>query len=262
MSAGTSGSLHGRRQRDALFLSAGSPTKHLDEYESRFTHCAGEKVKGEISTSYLSGDNVPERIYSLFPDVKIVVSLRDPVERTLSHIRHLQSKGKLSANVSVQQAVKQKPEAIENSLYGKYLKRFFATFSRDQIHIVLFSEIQKNPQDVVANLYQFLEVDTLLRPDILHRRYNTSGARSSELFWWTNKIYLYLKQSKPGRMLINILRKIGVRTTIIERLARVFTTDRKQTIQDAGKTMLQRRFQEDISKLTDYVEKDLSSWQK
>lgn len=46
-------------------------------------------VVGEASPSYIYNPRVPERIYTHFPNCKIIILLRDPIERAYSHYKHM-----------------------------------------------------------------------------------------------------------------------------------------------------------------------------
>lgn len=61
--------------------------KSTDWYCSHFsTSSEGEYLlAGEASPYYIFHPQVPQRIYDLFPQVKIIALLRNPVERAISH---------------------------------------------------------------------------------------------------------------------------------------------------------------------------------
>src|SRR5262249_54680506 len=54
-------------------------------YLGLFRKSTGYRAVGEASTSYLSEPEAPSRIYSVAPKTKIIIILRDPVERAHSH---------------------------------------------------------------------------------------------------------------------------------------------------------------------------------
>ncbi len=70
--------------------------RHFDRganwYRSWFP-LKSRKTAGESSPSYLMDPNVPERVAGLLPDVKLIVLLRDPVERAASHYSLRKGKG-------------------------------------------------------------------------------------------------------------------------------------------------------------------------
>ena len=60
----------------------------INWYKGFFNHCAPGAIKGEFTPTYLFCPYAPRRIKSYFPNVKIVVCLRDPVERAFSQYLH------------------------------------------------------------------------------------------------------------------------------------------------------------------------------
>ena len=191
--------------------------KGEDWYHNWFA-CNEGQVHGEISTSYLSSKEAPERIKAYRGDIKLIVILRDPVARSRSHIRHLRSKGKINAQTPVPNVISQYPEVLENSLYGRGLSRYFDIFMRSQARILFFEDIQKKPQEVIRDVYSFLGVDTSFVPKALNVKYNTSMARSSRLFWIVNKMYLRCRKSAIGRALIRVIRSTGLNAILLERV--------------------------------------------
>ncbi|WP_259082583.1 sulfotransferase [Salinibacter ruber] len=63
--------------------------KKVEWYRSFFEGADSDQLIGEDSTTYLSSRVAPERIRELLPDVKLIFMLRNPVDRSLSHYRHL-----------------------------------------------------------------------------------------------------------------------------------------------------------------------------
>nr|WP_293134600.1 sulfotransferase domain-containing protein [Okeania sp. SIO3I5] len=47
-------------------------------------------ITGEATSNYLITDEVPERISSLLPSIKLLVILRNPVDRAFSQYHHWQ----------------------------------------------------------------------------------------------------------------------------------------------------------------------------
>ncbi|MFB6198886.1 MAG: sulfotransferase, partial [Halobacteriaceae archaeon] len=68
--------------------------KKTEWYKSFFEAAQSDQLIGEDSTSYLPSRVAPRRIREFLPDVKLIFMLRDPVERTYSHYRHLLMTGR------------------------------------------------------------------------------------------------------------------------------------------------------------------------
>lgn len=132
--------------------------RNIDYYLKNFKHSHKYKIVGEFSVSYLMKSNVAaKRIYNFNPEVKLIVSLRDPVDRAFSEYRWRLKTGE--AMPPFQKAIEQFPALIKNGLYYDGLKPFWELFSDDQIHFVLYDDIMNKPGEVQKNIYRFLEVN-------------------------------------------------------------------------------------------------------
>lgn len=54
-------------------------------FSNYFPSAPASSIKGEASPHYMYFKNVPERIASLFPDIKLIAVLRNPITRAYSH---------------------------------------------------------------------------------------------------------------------------------------------------------------------------------
>jgi hypothetical protein len=137
-------------------------------------------ARGEISPSYFCEPAVPERVASYVPDARIIVSLREPVERALSNHRHEVRQGNLSgADLSFERGLRNNPMYVEQGLYAKHLKRWLGHFPRDRILVVLMDDVEADPRRVCRTVYGFLGVDESFVPPDFDSRYNGSFATRS-----------------------------------------------------------------------------------
>jgi hypothetical protein len=140
-------------------------------YLKLFRGGAGYRAVGEASPSYLFDAEAPLRIRSAVPHARIIVLLRDPVERAQSHYL-----------MDVREGVQDRPfyEAIEEDwnrsrkgwgishlyvelgLYADQVKRYLTTFGSDQVLILMFEELRRTSQNgksALAKVLRFLDVD-------------------------------------------------------------------------------------------------------
>lgn len=129
-------------------------------YERQFERCVDKVAIGEISPSYFHEPAVPGRVAAYLPAAKIIVSLRDPVERALSNHRHEVRLGRFQgADLSFEAGLANNPGYEEQGRYATHLKRWLECFPRDRI-LVLFSEdIAARPMQAAVRLYEFLSID-------------------------------------------------------------------------------------------------------
>jgi hypothetical protein len=171
-----------KRPEPHFFLKAAEYTQGLAYYEQRyFSACRNQKAVGEASTSYLFGPDVPKRIRSSLPDVKLICILRDPVERAFSSYWHTIKSGleTLSFDEAIVREARRKGETAgtaleeiapfayaERGLYYRQLSRWLSEFPRSQMKIVIFDDFVADPIKILREVAGFLDV----LPDGLPKR--------------------------------------------------------------------------------------------
>lgn len=148
--------------------------KGIDWYEKQFPQSLPAKsCCGEITTTVLLQDNFLEKIKKVIPDGKIIVLLRDPIKRCLSHYYHSVRLGK--EIFPLEKAISEENKrllskkysyttyayAAIGSRYFSSIKNLLAAYPRKQIKFVLFEELIKNSEDVISDLYKFIGVSPL-----------------------------------------------------------------------------------------------------
>ncbi len=158
----------------------------LPGYLSLFAGARPDHVKGETSNTYLYHQDAPERIHYYHPSIKLIAILRQPAERLWSRYLHLSRDGRLPTRnfedcLDKNSIWWRRNDLIPEGFYCKYLLRYFKIFPRDQIRIYLFEEFNRAPLEVLANIFEFLGVDTAFGPD-LSVKYNESGIIKNKKF--------------------------------------------------------------------------------
>ena len=143
---------------------------------------------------YLFNSEVPKRIFDLIPEVKIIICLRNPVNRAYSHYNDLgvrlgNEKRTFDEAVKVEiESIKNMDSLVENSKYGfedrlyqyvsrgiylEHLKIWMKTFPKKQFFIVKTEELNKTPEIVLYNIFEFLSLSKFDKINI-KERYNVS----------------------------------------------------------------------------------------
>ena len=144
-------------------------------YERQFAGPGDTDVVGEVSPSYFHEPAVPERLRTYLPQAKVVVSLRDPVERALSHHRHAVRVGDIVGNdLSFESALASNPMYLEQGCYATHLRRWFNHYPREQILVLLYEDIANEPVEAAQRIYRFLGVNPEHRSVSLEKRSNVS----------------------------------------------------------------------------------------
>lgn len=146
-------------------------------YERQFPDKPGTKAVGEISPSYFNEASVPERARLYSPDLRILLSLRDPVERALSQHRHQIRIGSIAGpDYRFETALADNPSYVDQGRYATHLSRWLASFPENQVLVVLMEDIRANPEATARKVYEFLGIDPDHRSAALYEKSNPSYA--------------------------------------------------------------------------------------
>ena len=167
-------------------------------YERHFPE-ANALVVGEISPSYLNSSEAPARVKAYNPDAKLLVSLRQPVDRAISNHRHDVRIGLFTGkDMSLEAGLANNPAYIDQGLYAKHLSAWLEHFPREQLKVVLLDDIKMDALATARSVYEFLGIDPQHKSELLHVRSNESYVNRSSL----------LEQSK--NQVRGAIRKVGL----------------------------------------------------
>ena len=138
-------------------------------------------VTGEATPHYIFHPLAIKRIKQLLPNVKLIVVLRNPIDNAYSHYQHYKIGGieKDTFEEAIKQD-KQRYEVLERlynsnqvkehslkhvkmpyvsyATYVNHIKRLLQIFPRKQILFIKNTELNENPQLVLKNIFDFLEI--------------------------------------------------------------------------------------------------------
>jgi hypothetical protein len=162
----------GGEDKDTCFFSY-----HYDRgyewYEQHFKEGSRARLRGEISTSYFPCRDAPTRVARYNPHMKILVCLRNPVDRVISnHLHELRLGHVSSRNRSLADGLRNNPAYLEQSRYYTLLCRWLRAFPREQIHIILFERLFADPARHLEDVYRFLGVQTEASRDFPDEKIN------------------------------------------------------------------------------------------
>jgi hypothetical protein len=145
-------------------------------YESFFQPEHPGQIVGDKSPDYLwtTADGARnhiagshERIHEMYPDMKLIVTLRNPVNRAVSALNHFIRRGHISPLYGIDELLFGDEQSrieglgiIEKGFYERELRRYLDLFDRDQLLIFLFEDdILQSPRETLRRLYEFVGVD-------------------------------------------------------------------------------------------------------
>jgi sulfotransferase family protein len=129
-------------------------------YESLFRSADKTAKCGEITPDYaiLEKEDV-KRVYALIPKVKIIYTMRDPVDRAWSHFKlHIRKSGKGVEEYSPRE-IKGFIDSDTQSIKGDYLRtldNWLSVFPGGQMFIGYFDEICDDPKKFMCRVFEYL----------------------------------------------------------------------------------------------------------
>ena len=166
-------------------------------YERHIGEVDPLKKVGEVSPSYFAYIHTPERVYLYNPNMRIVLSLRDPIERAYSNHLHEVRLGHVTGeNLEFEKGLKNNPMYLIQSQYSQQLARWLDVFPSDQIMVIFQEDIRDDPVIQAQKLYQFLGISEDHRSWFLERKVNESFVIKN-----TKVDYLLKQLGKLGRSL-------------------------------------------------------------
>lgn len=148
-------------------------------YAHHFQAAQRGQRRGEITPFYLFHHDVPRRIHAFDRRIRLIVLLRDPVERALSHYFHarrhgFEALGLEDALAAEQQRLAsgdpfhlQKHSYLSRSDYPPQLSRYEELFPAKQLLILRSEDLFTDPESIWYKLQQFLQLQHLPLTDPL-----------------------------------------------------------------------------------------------
>lgn len=227
------------------------------EYIKLFRKVDGEIAIGECSNSYLYSQVAAGKICTYLPSAKIIVSLRNPIERIFSQYlmdrrigltrkrfdelldKELRFPGDLWSGAR---------GYIEKGMYSQQLVRYYHAFPASQICVVLYDELLEDAEKVLKRVFRHLGVSEEMVPDF-QVRYNTARLPRYEylnrlLFEWNIKCRA--QQLIPQRF--------------YKRLRKVFYSGDLEEIAEKDRERLRGVYGKDIDRVMELTGIDVSHW--
>jgi hypothetical protein len=229
-----------------------------EDYLKLFSGVSDEIAIGEATATYLWSETAARNIAARLPNARIIINLRNPVDRAFSQYLHMLTAGatRKSFREQIEASLRCRNEEfgllwpfLELGEYHAQIRRYFGEFPRSQIHISYYEDLEHAPTQLVADLFAFLGVDTGFGADISHHHNEPRVPRLRSLghFLKNSAAWRYLRKLVPlqlGPRAQSLLMR-SRRSLKIEPTDRMFLTD---------------YYRDDIRQLSLLLGRDLSPW--
>lgn len=164
-------------QHPEIFM---SPVKEPDYFTTRsvpteaetvayldlFAEAGDARLRGEASPGYLADRTAPRAIKRATTKARIVISLREPIERTHSAYLSLVNDGVELRSFAeavrddiAGQRVEGTPRYVKPTLYATGVKRYLDRFGERRVHVMFFEDLAADAAGCMREVYEFLGVD-------------------------------------------------------------------------------------------------------
>jgi hypothetical protein len=246
--------------KEPNFFTSDVDDRNWDDYKEGFSHGINGQIFGEASTRYTSPvyeERVASELYRLYPDLKLVFVVREPIARIESSFREMHFRGPeygFDAPFLIQDAIGLLPMMKQGSMYWQRLKPYLDRFPAKHIHIVFFEDYISYPQKTLDALFCFLGLKPLRFSTEKFVKLNSEQSKLQDtllLRKLRNTLYIGPLLSKMHRDTQDLIfSKLSLR--------RKFTSDIKWD--DSYKASLIDELSQDVRQLLAYVNRSDSVW--
>lgn len=233
--------------------------RNPEVYLRLFDGASPYQFRADCSTSYLYSCVSAKNIRSVIPKAKIVITLRNPVERAFSEflmnvaigtarwpfrdMLMLEQKARFKGQISPEHRY------VTAGLYYEQVKRYIDEFGRDNVLVLRFENIRDNVEMVMSRVWTFLE----LKPCALPVDLETNKAKIPRF----PRLNCILQESG----LKSVVRK-SVPRSVKEMAKSLFYSNLKvgTVIDERDAKALLDELCPDIEKLSEFLEEDFTEW--
>jgi len=140
----------------------------LEWYRARMPKSTGDQLTIEKSPAYFTTRSVPERVYNMSKNIKLLVIVRDPTIRAISEYTQLVLKPNSSLPkfedyvTKNRNTVNKERGIVKSGVYIKHLNRWLKFFPLAQIHFVSGEQLIRNPATEIKLVEKFLNLRPLI----------------------------------------------------------------------------------------------------
>lgn len=236
----------------------------IDQYEDFFSGQTSERVIADISPMNMIYYGCAKDIYAYNPEAKIVMILRNPVDRAFSTYMHLRKTLKEDIDDPVEAILKSSERKEQNYIpffdyvgVGKYssaVNEFITVFGRENVKIFFFEDFKEDPNKIMEELCEFAEIEKIKFDT--SEKFNMTGEPKNRFF---QKMVLLCGE---GRLLW-LKKLLGKECTRkISMIVRKYKNKNlvRKTLSEEQRKVLYPVFEEDIHKLEQILSIQIDGW--
>lgn len=183
--------------------------KGYDHLEKKFTCKKNQKIVITGCVDYIENIKYLKRIHDYNPKAKIIYLVREPKSRIKSAFNFL-TQLDLEHNKNINDAIEQKIDYLNRSLYGTKTEQLLSMFPKDQIQLVLFEKMAMNPKETIQEVFKFLNL-----PNEDNISFFIANATKEPRFKKINKFLYDIESNKAIRAFVRFIFPPALRLKIV-----------------------------------------------
>ena len=225
------------------------------KYLELFKNVKDEIMIGEASAGYLASREASLKIKKEIPHAKIIITLRDPVERTFSDYLNNLRTGNVKRTfeqdfhnfLSNDEQKSHLKKSIPVSMFFEQVENYLNIFGKESVKILIFEETIKDTKKAIEDVLEFLDIERQI-PENFEKQYN---AYSEPLGGFGTNIAKNKTISKIAKKVFPNKNRENMLRTILNKKGK------KPKMSEEIKIKLQNLFLEDVKKLEKLLERPL-----
>lgn len=230
-------------------------------YEESYEVRTSEKIFGEVSSSYFESKRACQAIKQYFPNSKLLIVLRNPVDRAFSNFNGAYNAGKIKGKFEeVIHTLEPSHTIIRLGFYYKHLKPYLDNFEQEQLQPLVFDDFVKNKEKFYQQLFQFIEVDENFVPDtsVIIRKGGVVKYKNLQKMIFSNPILSNPMIKNTVSKVVKSFTSSNQRYNLRKKVGNMFVE--KKSVSNELRASLIEVYREDILKTQELLDIDLSHW--
>ncbi|EBA13097.1 sulfotransferase family protein [Roseobacter sp. CCS2] len=188
--------------------------KGWDWYASLYGKRTPEhKICVEVAPSLLDKPEAAQRVAEDLPNVKVIGTLRNPIDRAIAHYFHYLKGGE--PDWGFRKMAENHPAMVSNGLYYKNLNMWVELLGRDQVRLLNYHDLNTSPDGYVRKICDVLDLPYMAAEDeVLYARINEDGDPRFRLLAKAARRGARSLRSQGMHWLVNAVRQPAVRKIV------------------------------------------------
>lgn len=246
----------------------------LNDYAKIYEKSNTQKLIGDASATYLADEKSANYIHCFKSDAKIIIIIRNPIKRAVSLYNWMVQEGyEYARNFVVALKLEKKRNKLNkklgmvekkinymyfsSGLYYKQVKQYYDLFGKQNVLVLLFSDLISKPQNTFNITCDFLNIN--------HFAYTVPENKQNKSKQVIHPLFQFLIRKINNRLILPIRRRIIKNETKQKQdfLLSLFQINKKnKEIDENILNNLKNKYSNDIKLLSNLINKDLSEWLK